>query len=162
MEVVRGELDIENASYERRSTSLDTKAGLLLGVAGVLIGLAAQVPGYLEVAAQLAAALGGGAAVWSFWPRVAGAIGPRQLRDRYLTQSADVTRLVVLNTRIALHEADEQQLHRKLARVKLSLGGLAVAGLLVIVGTIVTVATGGSHGGTARPSVGTDTGTSRR
>lgn len=146
LHVVRHELDVEAASLERRSAGLDTKAGLLLAVSGVLVGLGATDPNQFDIAGQVLAAVAGGCAIWAFLPRVAGAIGPRPLRDGYLSESPEQTRLVVLNTRIALHEADEQSLHEKLFRIKLALTALALSGVLVIAGSIVEASTGGGDG----------------
>ena len=60
----------------------------------------------------------GGAAVFTIYPRVDKGIGPRQLRDRYLTRDPSITRMVLLNTRVELHAKDEERLIKKAQRVR--------------------------------------------
>ena len=134
---VRGELDRVEESTERRTASVDTKSGLLLGVSGVLVGLGQENPGAWELISHVVAVAAGGLAVWAFWPRVGGSLNSRRLRDKYLTQPEPVTQLVVLDSRIVLLEDDERQLHAKLRRLKAALFTLAVAVTLLVIGSIV-------------------------
>lgn len=110
LDEVRREFDIELASLERRAATPDTKAGLLVGVAGVLVSLGA---------------------------RVAGVVTPQELRDAYVREPPEVTRRVVLDTRITLYTADERQLQDKLRHLSLALVTLLIAVTVNFVGSIV-------------------------
>lgn len=150
-DVVRGELDREQASHERRAGQVDTKAGLILAAAGVIVTLRSADPVLLEVLAQVAAALAGGLAVFAFLPRVAGTLSPLELRRRYAHQPEDVTKLVVLDTRLIIHADDEQQLKAKAARLKLAIISLGVAVALALAGSILSYAGEGNSYEQRRP-----------
>lgn len=113
LDAVRAELDALLAEQERRGAAFDSRAGLILGFGAVLISLSPNDPTLLLLIGQALAAIAAGLAVWSLRPRVAGAISPRQLRDRYLTRELDETKLAVLDTRIDLYERDEARLETK-------------------------------------------------
>jgi hypothetical protein len=144
--VVRAELDLEQGSKKRRSASLDSKAGLLLAAAGVLVGLNATVNPWLDVVVHGLAALAAAVAVSSMWPRLAGTVSPLQLRRHYVHLPEAHTRLVVLDTRLALHQADEDRLRRRARLFKLAAVLLASAMFAALAGSIVEAAgNGGSH-----------------
>ena len=88
---------------ERRSDSLDSKAGVVLGFAGVLVPLSIATlhsnvahlgTGFAALAALLASV--------GFFPRNSPALNLRHLRDTYLTAEDGFTRLRVLDTCIAM------------------------------------------------------------
>ncbi|MGL5858346.1 MAG: hypothetical protein ACRC35_08080 [Angustibacter sp.] len=80
LDIIRAELDIERELREKSSSSIDTKADLVLGSSGVVVGLGFDArPGIFVLLAQCAAAVAGGLSVLAFRPRVAGAISPRAL-----------------------------------------------------------------------------------
>ncbi len=137
LDVVRTELDALLAEQERRGTAFDGRASLILGFGGILIGLSPEDPGLPLLLAQVVAAIAAGLAGWSLWPRVAGAIGPRQLRNRYLTRELDQTKLALLDTRIDIYEKDEARLETKVGRLRLATWALSLAVLLILAGSIV-------------------------
>jgi len=128
----------EEESYRFRAGSIDTKAGLLLGAAGIVVALVGNEPGVAELAAQLLAAGSGVTAALTLWPRVDKGIAPRSLRDRYLTADLIRTRLVLLNTRLELHAKDESQLIRKARHLRLAAALLLAATATLVAGGIVS------------------------
>jgi hypothetical protein len=135
--VVRAELDLEQGSNERRSAGLDAKAGLLLAAAGVLVGLNSTRNPWINVAVHALAAVAAAVAVSSMWPRLAGTVSPLELRRSYIHLPEAHTQLVVLDTRLALHEADESRLKRRARLFKLAAVLLASAMFAALVGSIV-------------------------
>ena len=145
LDVVRSELDREQDSYERRAAQFDTRAGLILAASGVVVGFRATQPTLLGVLAQVAAAVAGGFAVLAFLPRVAGILSPMALREAYIHRPEEVTKLVVLDTRLTIHADDLQQLRKKVHRLRLAVYSLGIAVVLAVLGSIVSyLGTGGS------------------
>lgn len=135
--IVEEALQREDESYRDRANSLDTKAGVILSAAGVIVALVGTHASVAGLIAQIAAIAAGVAAVLTILPRVDKAIGPRNLRDRYLQADETTTRLYVLNTRIPLHERNELRLVEKAKRLKIaawfllgSAGTIAVGGIV--------------------------------
>lgn len=137
LSIIEDALQREDDSYRNRANSLDTKAGVILSAAGlivVLVGIHSSVAG---VIGQLAAIGTGIASVLTFLPRVDKAIGPRNLRDRYIQSDETTTRLFVLNTRIELHERNEQRLFDKAKRLKVAAWLLLGSATAIAIGSIV-------------------------
>jgi hypothetical protein len=107
LELLAETVESELAAQERRGDALDSKAGVLLGFAGVLVGLTvSNLDGTL---ATIGAACAGGAAVLAglaFIPRSFPTLKLRPLRRRYLTADEEFTRLRLLDTRIAMQQRD--------------------------------------------------------
>jgi hypothetical protein len=76
-----------------RTASLDTKAGLVLGFAGVLVALIRDHPTPLKVIAQALALLAAGLAVCALWPTTGKELNPRVFRDRYMLKPEEEARL---------------------------------------------------------------------
>jgi hypothetical protein len=145
LDFVRAELDREQESHERRASQVDTKAGLILAAAGVVVAFRAAQPTLVGVLAQVAAAVAGGLAILAFLPRVAGTVSPLELRKRYIHRPKQVTKLVVLDTRLEVHADDEQQLKIKAKHLRRAVLTLGVAVALAVLGSILSYAgTGGS------------------
>ena len=68
-DLVRTELDIQQADVERRASSLDSKAGIILSAAGIVVALKPYSTNAVNVSGTAAAAIAGAFAVWSFAPR---------------------------------------------------------------------------------------------
>jgi len=130
--------------------SLDTKAGVVLGFAGVLVGLGATAQ--VAVSGRVVFQIGLGFAVaaallaaWAFLPRRFPVLEVYLLRQHYLMESEFETRLHLLDTEIEMVKEVADLVRRKGRRVRLSVGCLAIAAALVVAGTLV--ATGGRpHG----------------
>jgi hypothetical protein len=129
------------AEQESRAASFDTKAGLLLGLGGILIGLSPHHLELFRLLGRLAAAVGAGAAVWSMLPRISAGVVPRELRNKYLSAEPDFTKLRLLDTRILLYERDEKRLTSKVHRMRVAVLFLALAVALLLVGSIVDYVT---------------------
>jgi hypothetical protein len=137
--LVEGELDREEESYRNRSDGIDTKAGLILGAAGVLVALVGSRPSVAGLIAQITALAAGAVGGAALYPRVDKGISPKELRDRYLAVDASITRMVLLNTRIDLHLKDEQRLITKARRLKLASLLLLLSALAIVVGATIHV-----------------------
>lgn len=123
------ERDKQLAHFE----GLDTKAGLLLGVAGVLTTLAPEVARPLLLASLVAAVSAGGAALASLWPRRYPGLSAARLTE-YAAAEPAFTRRVLVDTAEEMIVRGGRILDRKTARLKLSFIALSVAGLTLAVG----------------------------
>jgi hypothetical protein len=129
--------------------SLDTKAGVVLGFAGVLVGLGATAQETVSSVAVFQVGLGvavasGLLAVAAYLPRKFPVIETRELREKYLTAPEEVTRLFLLDTQIEMMKEAGALIRRKGQRLRLALASLAGAAALVVAGTLE--GTGGHHG----------------
>lgn len=122
--------------------SLDTKAGLVLGFAGVIVTVSAIVPqgnaltGLLLHVGQALSALSAVLATFSFWPRRYPVIKLLALRA-YLAAPAERTRLRLLDTSIAMYEQGATLLQRKAALLGWSLIALVLAVFSLSAGVIL-------------------------
>lgn len=129
-----------------RSAGLDSKGGLLLAAAGVLVALNSTTNVWLNVAVQALAASAAAVAVWSMWPYRGKAISPTGLRENYVHLPTEQTELMVLDIRLARHQEDEERLHQRSHRFKAAAVLLALAMFSALIGSIVDAADdGGSH-----------------
>lgn len=147
LEVIRAELDLRLTEQDRRGAAFDSRAGIVIGSAGALIGLTAPPSNWVNLLAMLVAAGAVFAAAWAIWPRVAGAIDPRTVRNTYLTTDKEETQLRLLDTRIVLFEKDQARLEDKGRRVKWSALILGGAILAVGVGSMVDFVSDDHAGG---------------
>lgn len=146
LDVIAAQVASERQTMNAHAESLDTKAGVVLGFAGVLVGLGAtaqelvssdltfQIGLGVAVAAALAAAL-------AFLPRKYPVVEVLPLRD-YLTATENETKLALLDVQINMVIEAATLVRQKGLRVKTAVGLLATAAALVVAGTLV--ATGGS------------------
>ena len=109
--------------------SLDTKAGLVLGFAGVLIALGNETGSLIGIASIIAAAFAAGAAVASFWPRKFPSIDPTRLGD-YAVSELAFTQLTVLDTLEVMLVETQSLLEVKSRRLKWALASLSLGALL--------------------------------
>lgn len=112
--------------------SMDTKSGLVLGFAGVLIALGngtGTVAGTGSIALAAVAAL---AAVSSFWPRRFTSVDPTRLGD-YAVSELAFTQLTVLDTFEVMLIETSQELETKSRRLKFALMSLSTAALLAAI-----------------------------
>lgn len=141
--LVRDELDLLIAEQERRGASLDTKAGLLIGFGGVLVGVAPRDTGGWQLIGQIVVLLSIGVGLYAIFPRISGGLSPRALRDRYLMADPATTRLSVLDTRIWMFEEDENRLRRKLLRMRIAVWTLVAGVVLLVLGSALNAMSGG-------------------
>jgi hypothetical protein len=146
VEQVAAERETMNAHAE----SLDTKAGVVLGFAGVLVGLGATAQGNVsdEAVFQIGlgvAVLSATLAAWGFLPRRYPVLEVFRLRQTYLMAPEEDTQLHLLDTQIEMVKEAAALVKLKGRRVTLSVGCLATSAALIVVGMLV--ATGGAHHG---------------
>lgn len=141
--IVAAQVAAERDAMNSHAESLDTKAGVVLGFAGVVVALGATAPtsltNQLLFQVGLLAGMGAGLlAAWAFLPRGYPVIEVLRLRDRYLTASEAETQLHLLDTQIEMVRQAAELVKRKGRRVKASVICLASAAGLVVVGTLAT------------------------
>jgi hypothetical protein len=145
--VILDQVASERETMNTHAESLDTKAAVVLGFSGVLVGLGAtaqtsissqwafEIGLALGVAAAFAAAL-------AFLPRKYPVVEVLPLRD-LLTAPEEETRLKLLDAQINMVIESAALVKHKGRRVKAAVGLLAVAAALIVAGTLV--ATGGTQ-----------------
>jgi hypothetical protein len=138
LSILGEEITAALAAQERHGDALDSKAGILLGFAGVLVGLSvANLRGnvaHAGAASAAAAALCAGAA---FVPRTFPALAPLRLRNSYLTAQEEFTRLRLLDTRIVLYQETESVLRKKAALVTAAAVLLGIGVILMVIGSML-------------------------
>lgn len=144
--VVRAELDARLHDQERNAAAFDTRAGIILALGGVLIGLAPTEMTGWHLVGKIAAAVAAGLAAWSMRLMVGADIDPLQLRNRALMMDPQDAKLEVLDTRIYLFGLDEERFRSKVKKMKWAVYAIAVAVALMLIGSIVTYnQPGGDH-----------------
>jgi hypothetical protein len=145
--VLADQVASERETMNAHAESLDGKAGVVLGFAGVLVGLGATA--LPAVSGRLIFQIGLGVAVvaallaaWAFLPRRYPVLEVGQLRNN-LTAAEEETTLELLDTQIDMVREAAELAKRKGRRVQGSVACLAVATALIVAGTLI--ATGGSH-----------------
>ena len=116
----------ERRELRAHADALDSKTGLALGISGVL----AAVPDAATVVATVGRCLAAAAAllcVAALFPRPFTALELRELRDQYLTQPDQLTRLDILDTDVAMHARDSAQVRRKVRLLKAAFTALLLA-----------------------------------
>jgi hypothetical protein len=109
--------------------SLDTKSGLVLGFAGVLIALGNGAGTFAGTGSTVFAAIAALAAVASFWPRRFPSVDPTRLGE-YALSELSFTHLTILDTFELMLLETAQRLDTKARRLKLALLGLSAAAVL--------------------------------
>jgi hypothetical protein len=134
IEISRSERDAQLSHFD----SLDTKAGLALGFAGVLIALGNGSGSVIGLTAVVLAALSAVAAVSSFWPRQFPSIDPTRLGDYALSERV-FTQLTVLDTLEVMMIQTSQMLEVKSRRLKWALVSLTVGAVMAAVDLLTSV-----------------------
>lgn len=148
---VQEQLDSQLSHFE----SLDAKAGVLLGFAGLFVALAPGTETIWIDLARLAGVVSAAAALFAFLPRKFPVIDLYRLRQRYLSAEPDFTRLTLLDTHIEMLDQARRLIEQKALRLKIAIWALLVAILLAFVGLLIDSDSGGSNerrATNARPS----------
>jgi cytochrome c biogenesis protein CcdA len=148
LSLILQQVAVERETMNAHAESLDTKAGVVLGFAGVLVGLGATAQTLVSTRLVFQVGLGvavlsAGLAAWAFLPRRYPVLEALRLRQGYLTAPEEETQLHLLDTQIEMVSEAADLVKRKGRRVKLSVGCLAIAAGLVVAGTLIAM--GGSH-----------------
>ncbi len=132
LQVSMAERNIQLSHFD----SLDTKAGLVLGFAGVLTALVPDANSVLGIVSIGLAGLAAISAVAAFWPRHFPAIDPVRLGD-YAASELGFTQLTLLDTMEVMITRTNDLLSTKASRLKValaSLSGSAVFGAINLIG----------------------------
>lgn len=147
--ILADQVTSEREGMNTHAESLDTKAGVVLGFSGVLVGLGATAQSLVSERLLFQVGLGSAVvaallAAWAFLPRRYPVLEVYRLRQSYLTAPETETRLHLLDTQIQMVQEAADLVKLKGRRVQASVGCLAIGAALVVAGTLV--ATGGrSH-----------------
>lgn len=125
IELNQNERQLQLAHFD----SLDTKAGLVLGFAGVLIALGNGSGTLAGIGSTTLAALAAVASVASFWPRRFASIDPTRLGD-YAGAELAFTQLTVLDTLELMLVETMDRLDMKARRLKWALMSLTAGAVL--------------------------------
>lgn len=148
LDVIRSEIDIRREELASRGDAFDSRVGLIIGSAGILIGLTVDDPTLLQVLAQAVAVAAALISGWALVPRVGSGISPRRLYTKYASKTPSETRKALLETRVWLYEQDEKRLNYK-ARRLMAGGALLIAsvGLMLASGIVSYVTSENRQGG---------------
>ena len=135
VEALYEELRIERQAMRNDFDALDSKAGVVLGFAGALGALAPVGRNIIVELGRGAAVLGVLLALWAFWPRDYQVLDFLALRSRYLAASPQRTRLDLFDTHTAIVARTRAEIAQKSNRARLAMVSLALAAVLVAVGT---------------------------
>lgn len=119
LDVVEDAVRREFAAQERRADAADTRAGLVLGFAGLVVSVGGDGWLPLVLTSRVLAGLAGLAALTALSPRAASGLDARALRARLGADAVD-TRLVLLTTDVASCTAQCARLAVKVARLRLA------------------------------------------
>lgn len=136
LELLLGLVQAERDKQLGHFDALDSKAGIVLGFAGLLITLTPDASTIFRAGAVLAAAASAALALWSFWPRRFPVLEPSPLR-RYLHAEEAFTQLTVLDTMEDFVNEGSAVLEGKARRLRWALIALAVAAGVLGLGTLV-------------------------
>jgi hypothetical protein len=131
------EVKDELAAQQRRFDALDSKAGVVVGFAGVLVPLSlANLHGTLAHLGTGAAALAALLAAVAFVPRRTPVLNVRQLRENYLASSEDFTKLRILDSRVLMYETASATVERKANLVTAAVVALGLAVIVTVIAGI--------------------------
>lgn len=135
LDLIASRVEAQLEHQLRHFDGLDNKAGIVLGFAGVLVAIA---DGFepLAIAGRIAAVGATLLSLWAFLPRKYPVLDTRKLRDRYLRADPGFTTLHLLDTQIRMEQGASALLDRKAFRLKLAVGLLALAVLLIATGML--------------------------
>lgn len=125
------EVETQLKEQLRHFEGVDTKAGIVLGFAGVLVALSERLEGPATSIGFGLAVLAVLLSVWAFLPRDFPVLAVTELRERYLTAEPEFTILHLLDTRVEMWHQAAKILRSKALRLKLALLSLAVAVIFV-------------------------------
>lgn len=150
LDILLAQVATERNAMNSHGESLDNKAGVVLGFAGVLVGLGGVASAAVSTAPPfqvglVIAVVSAILAAWAFLPRGYPVLEVERLRQSNLTAPLEETRLELLDTQIVMIRETAALLQQKGWRIRASVGCLAVAAALLVAG--ILSATGGHpHG----------------
>ena len=133
LDVLSEELRDQVAAQIRYVEGLDAKAGVLLGLAGVVVALAPPATTILADAGRLSGVISASCSLLALSPREHSLIDLRAFRAWYLTAPPASTRLALLDTRLVMLEEALFVGDQKSHRLRASIAALVLAIILVFV-----------------------------
>jgi hypothetical protein len=127
----------ERALLVSHFDALDTKAGVVLGFAGVLVALSSGTGSWVAVASVFSAVAAAFLAVAAFWPRRVPTLLPSVLGE-YVGAESAFTRLRVIDTLELMINEASSVVSRKGRLLKFAMASLAFAALMFATEQIVT------------------------
>jgi hypothetical protein len=142
LSILADQVASERETMREHAESLDAKAGVVLGFAGILVGLGATAQSDIshDVAFRIglcAGVLAALLAAWAVVPRRYPVLEALRLRNMYLTAAEAETRLDLLDTQIDMIEQTAVLLKSKGYRLSAAVACLAAAAALIVIGTLV-------------------------
>lgn len=125
-----------------RSKSFDQRGGVLLGFAGVLVGLVLRDLSSLGSWGAFGGGLAAVAAILSalvILPNTAGGLNPKTMLEEYAAAPQETARFRVLSTLADVFEVEETRINRKARLLRVATLVLPLAGAILIVGAIVKI-----------------------
>lgn len=144
IDVLSDEVHEQLATQLGHFESLDAKAGVLLGFAGLFVVFAPDTGNALVGAARVAGVVSAAASLLTFMLRRYPAVDLVPLRENYLAAEPAFTRLRLLDTHMAILERGHGLIDRKVRRLTVAVGSLLVAIVLASMGVLVGFQSGGS------------------
>lgn len=129
IDVISYRVEAERERQIGHFEALDTKAGIVMGFAGVLVAIS-TTQSMLVAAGRMFAILAAGWAGWSFLPRDVPVLDARRLR-RYVRAELDITKLHILDTEVDMAAGTEELLRNKARRLIIALAHPAAAVSLI-------------------------------
>ena len=127
----------ERAERRAHLDAMDSKAGIVLGFAGVVAALSDVGTTWVLKVGVGVAVIAALLALASYWPQKFRRLNLDALGTKYLNESAQETRRAVLGTLIHNTLENDKIEQRKVKRLKWAFGSLALAIVLVATGTIM-------------------------
>ncbi|WP_143546723.1 hypothetical protein [Rhodococcus sp. 06-235-1A] len=140
IEMVHASIERTLDSQERRVTSIDQRGGVLLGFAGILVGIVLRNPAGIGVWEVAGAGLAGAAAIMAAFviaPNTASGLNPEVVLEEYSTVDETTGRFEIASTLVSIYQVTEKRLRSKLTRLRITTGLLAGSVLVLLVAAII-------------------------
>ncbi|MBV6758008.1 hypothetical protein [Rhodococcus opacus] len=140
LELIEGYIERTVDSQERRVTSMDQRGGVLLGFAGVIVGLVFRDIDHLHgwgIVGGVLAVLAGALAGAVIFPGTANTLSPVELLEGYALEDPAVTRFNTLSTLADLFKEEEGRVRRKGQLLQGATLLLPLAVLVLFIGAIL-------------------------
>ncbi|WP_328814189.1 hypothetical protein [Rhodococcus sp. NBC_00297] len=140
IEMVHATIERTLDSQERRVTSIDQRGGVLLGFAGLLVGLVLRNPAGVAVLEIVGAAFAGVAAITAalvIAPNTASGLDPLVVLEEYSALDEDTGRFEIASTLIPIYQETEARLKKKLFRLRMTTGFLTISVLVLLAAAII-------------------------
>ncbi|WP_156148799.1 hypothetical protein [Rhodococcus sp. MEB064] len=140
IEMVHATIERTLDSQERRVTSIDQRGGVLLGFAGLLVGIVLRNPAGVAVLEIIGAAFAGAAAITAalvIAPNTASGLDPLVVLEEYSALDEDTGRFEIASTLVSIYQETETRLKKKLFRLRVTTTFLAISVLVLFIAAII-------------------------